>query len=65
MDISPYDYAFEAIVSNKEQVELAHLRGRMEERRHILKQLALLESKNKKWKGEPKELARLFWGRTS
>ena len=65
MTFNPYDYAFEAMVSNQEQVERAHLRGKMDERKRILEKLAQLELQNKKWSGEPKELAQLFWGQTN
>lgn len=60
-----FNYAFEAMMSAEEQIERAQLRGKMEERRRILEKLAQLELQNKKWSGEPKRLAQLFWGQTN
>lgn len=58
-----FNYAFEAMMSAEEQIERARLRGKMEERKRILEKLAQLELQNKKWSGEPKKLAQLFWGK--
>lgn len=57
-----FDNEFEAMRSNETLLAQAHLRGRMAERRKILRDLSYLETRYGDYLGfSPKWLASLFW----